>query len=63
MTIEFTEQQLGHIMQVLAQRPYAEVCDLITHIHRQASQQAQQQQARPQAGEPLGLNGSGQPAQ
>jgi hypothetical protein len=46
MTLEFTEQQVAQIMQTLAQRPYAEVFDLIATIQRQA--QAQQQPQRGQ---------------
>jgi hypothetical protein len=57
MTFDFTEQQVTYLMQVLATRPYGEVCDLIAHIHRQASGQAQQ----PQQAQPVRfVNGSGQ---
>lgn len=43
MTIDFTEQQLAQVLQTLAQRPYAEVFDLMQHIQRQAQAQVAQQ--------------------
>jgi len=45
MKFEFTDTQINQIVQTLAQRPYAEVFDLLNHIQRQA---AQQQQPGPQ---------------
>ena len=46
MTFTFDEQQIQHIVNVLAQRPFAEVHELMNNIQRQA---AQQQQAQLQA--------------
>jgi hypothetical protein len=55
MTLDLNDNQLGYVLQVLATRPYGEVCDLITHIHRQVSGQAQQPAQVLRA-----VNGSGQ---
>lgn len=41
MKFEFTDPQINQIVQTLAQRPYAEVFDLIQLIQRQAAQQLQ----------------------
>ena len=47
MTLDFTDQQIGYIVNALAQRPYGEVFELMQEIQRQAAQQTGQ--ARPQA--------------
>jgi hypothetical protein len=46
MNFEFTEQQIGYVLQTLAQRPWGESNELITSIQRQAQQAQQAQQAR-----------------
>jgi hypothetical protein len=42
MNFEFDEQQIQYVVNTLAQRPYAEVFDLMNNIQRQAAQQRQQ---------------------
>jgi hypothetical protein len=42
MKFEFTDTQINQIVQTLAQRPYAEVFDLMNHIQRQAAAQGPQ---------------------
>ena len=45
MTFDFTDQQINLIVNVLAQRPFAEVHELMANIQQQA---ANQPAARPQ---------------
>ena len=48
MNFEFTDTQINQIVQTLAQRPYAEVFDLLAHIQRQAVQQQKPQLVVPE---------------
>lgn len=41
MKFDFTDQQINHIVQVLSQRPYSEVFELMNNIQRQAIMQSQ----------------------
>ncbi len=41
MNFEFNDAQINQIVQTLAQRPYAEVFDLMNNIQRQVVQQQQ----------------------
>jgi hypothetical protein len=43
MKIEFTDNEIQLVVNVLAQRPYAEVFELMANIQRQAAQQKQPQ--------------------
>ncbi len=47
MTFDFTEQQLGYLINTLAQRPYAEVAEIIASIQRQLAIQSGQAGPQP----------------
>ena len=56
MTFDFTDQEIQYLVNTLAQRPYAEVFELMNNIQRQAAQHKQPapQLVQPSAQAPTG---------
>lgn len=57
ITLRFTSQQLDHVVNVLAQRPYAEVQTLIATISQQVAMHNAERNA-PKVSEAKGTNGA-----
>jgi len=62
MILDLNEQQVGFVLSTLAGRPYAEVADLISVIHQQASAQLAPKHVEPGTPVLRAINGSGERA-
>lgn len=59
MTLDFSEQQLNYVLQVLSSRPYGEVVELFADLQRQVTTQRGGARLQPVEG----FQAPGQPAQ